>query len=420
MAQALHNLGFVERELGDLNAARRRHQAALDAFEAMGDQAGMARVLTDLGVVHKDQGRLTEARASFERALTLLVDQGTPRARAHALLGLGLTLEMLHDVEGARRRYLEALPAYRQANDQENEALTLHNLGQLHDNQEEFEAALDYYRQSLEINQAIGAKLGVVEDLGALAAIYQVTGRPDQARELHEGALYLYVEMSHRRGQVWTLVDLGILARDMGDFDAAERYLTDALGLAQEMGDPHEIYEVHLNRGDMHLIAGRAREAAQDYAAAVEAVESIRASLLLEEEALNYFDAPHLEAYDRLVRLCAGPLNDGRHALVWAERAQAREFLRRLRLSEIVQSLRSPEGLVDRETELLIQLRRSIAALSAAGEPDRLATVRAYAAAEKALRAVWIEIESFDPEYVALRQGEPASWEALRGCLPQM
>lgn len=417
LAKALNNLGFVERDLGNLDAARQQHEEALAIFKTLNDPVGMAWTLTELGITHKDRGRLTEARANFEHALALLAEQDAPRERGHALVGLGLTLEMLNNFEGAQARYEEARLAYRQAGDRENEALTLHNLGKLHDNKGDLEAALDCYRQSLEVNQSIGAQLGVAEDLGAMASIYQEAGDVEQAQQMHEQALCLYSEIGYCLGQTWTLIDLGILLRDAGRFDEAKRYLTDALVLAQQMVNPHEIYEVYLNRGDVCLMANRLQEAAKDYAAAVDAVESVRGNLLLEEEALAYFNESRLEAYDRLVRLYVCCLNDSKQALAWAERTKSREFVRRLRLSEIVRSRRVPEELRDRETQLMTQLRQAAAELQAADEPQRPTVLRNYEEVDKNLRQVWDEIEPLTPEYVALRQGKPSSWEELQECL---
>jgi tetratricopeptide (TPR) repeat protein len=417
LAEALRNLGFIERDLGNLDAARQDHEAAFATFETLSDSLGMARALIDLGLEHKDQIRLTEARASFEHALALLADQDTPRFKAHALVGLGLTMEKQHDIEGAHQYYLEALKIYRGAGDRENEALTLHNFGQLYDNQGQFQIALEYYRQSLEINLAIHAKWGVVENLTSLAAIYQVTADPDQARQLHKKALHLQEEIGDRRGQMWTLCDLGIIARDAGHLDEAQRYLNAALMLANKIGDPDEMYEVHFNLGDMHLLTGQLHDAARNYADAVDALESVRHRLLLEEEALSYFDEPHLEVYDRLVRLYVSGLSNPIQALVWEEKAKAREFLRRLSLTEIARSRRTPKDLIDRETQLLTQLHQTAAIISIASEPSRLAAVRAYESVEVALHTVWTEIKFFDPEYVTMRRGEPASWEEIQKCL---
>ena len=166
----------------------------------------------------------------------------------------------------------------------------------------------------------------------------------------------------------------------------------------------------------MRRIAGQIDLAVEDYVAAAEAAETLRGSLLLEEEALGYFDQPRLEVYDRLVVMYSSVYRDPRQALMWAERARGREFLRRLRLTAITPSLHTPDDLCGREARLLTRLRQEAAALADADGGDALAIVRAYRAAERDLRAVWVEMERFDREYVALRRGEPVSWGEIQRC----
>ena len=101
---------------------------------------------------------------------------------------------------------------------------------------------------------------------------------------------------------------------------------------------------------------------------------------------------------------------------MWAERERAREFLRNLRLTAITPSPHMPDDLSSREAQLLMRLRQEAAALAVADDGDALAIVRAYQAAEHDLWAVWVEMERFDREYVALRRGEPVSWGEIQRC----
>ena len=285
----------------------------------------------------------------------------------------------------------------------------------MHDNRGEYEPALDYYRQSLEINLQIGSDLGAAEDFGAMAAIAQVTSNGEQARNLHLQALRLQQKVADRRGMVWTLTDLGILARDSHDFAEAERCLTQALKWARHMQDPHELYDVYLNRGDIRLMIKRWRAAARDYAAAADALETVRRRLIQEKEALAYFDEPHVEVYDRLVRLYARVLHEPKKALLWEERTKSREWSWQLRLTRLTpRGIR--KGLLNREQKLLDQMRTAAVALSS-GTADHLAVIKLYEQLERNLTQVWSNMEPCDPEYVAFRRGEPLTWRELHRCL---
>lgn len=482
----LNNLGLIERNLGNLHSAKQYYQKAFQIVESLlGEnldcQVAIAQSLTNLGLVCKDLSQLTEARAYLAKALNLLEDsrvesflcrqeeENECSYAANVLSALALTLERLNDIEGARNYYLKAKDAYERAQDYENEAITLHNLGQLCDNQNKLLEALEYYFQSLTINLAYDYKLGLAENLSAIVALicninqiqlnlnhlpdiginlsdiistwvqqvkevltesnpsapttflsliiaFAQTNSINEMRLLYEHILSLHQEIGYRLGQVKTLVDLALLNRDAEELDESEQNLTDALVLAEEIAAPDVLYDIYFERGDIRMMAGKVSQAIEDYAAAVDAAESIRANLLLEEEALDYFAWPNLAAYDRLVRIEAR-LNHSKQALLWAETAKSREFLRRLRLSGMTRSHGVSEELTDREMQLMTQLRQAAEALQVVGEPDRLSALRNYEIAEQALRQVWDEIELFAPEYAALRQGKPASWEELQRCL---
>lgn len=482
----LSNLGLIERNQGNLKLAKKYY---LDAFqivesllgEDLDCQVAIAQSLTNLGLVSKDLSQLTEARAYLEKALNLLEnsrvesflctqeEENECSYVANVLSALALTLERLNDFEGARNYYLKARDAYEQAEDYENEAITLHNLGQLCDNQNKLLDALEYYFQSLTINLAYDYKLGLAENLSAIAALicninqiqlnlnhlpdiginlsdiistwvqqvkevltesnpsaptaflsliiaFAQTNSIDQMRLLYEHILSLHQEIGYRLGQVKTLVDLALLNRDAEELDESEQNLTDALVLAEEIAAPDVLYNIYFERGDIRMMAGAVSQAIEDYAAAVDAAESIRANLLLEEEALDYFAWPNLAAYDRLVGI-ESRLNRSKQALLWVETAKSREFLRRLRLSGMTRPNEVSQELANREMQLMTQLHQAAEALQAVGEPDRLSALRNYEIAEQALRQVWDEIEVFAPEYIALRQGKSASWEELQRCL---
>lgn len=96
---------------------------------------------------------------------------------------------------------------------------------------------------------------------------------------------------------------------------------------------------------------------------------------------------------------------------MWTERVKAREFLRRLRLSQLLHSELTLKELLDQEAVLLTRLHQTALA-PAVPNSDRLSALRDYEAAERGLHTVWHEIEPIDQEYVSLRKGEPISWDS--------
>ena len=308
--------------------------------------------------------------------------------------------------------------------------MTLHNLGQLADNQGAVIESLEYYFQALTLNLLANQSnnlLGITETLSSLAAlIWTVQDIVDQemseldqvrfedllevyvrllvervrasdmvaverihwvetwdlgdirglARQMQERALQLHETIGNRRGQIWTLTDLAIWQRDVGDYESAERYLGEALALAKVVMAPRELYETYLNLGDVHLIKEDIPLAIAAYEAAVTAAESLRVRLLVEMDALSYFDEFNLMAYERLIRLNS-QLNPCK-ALEYLERVKGREFLRRLRWGEMERSSHVSKELLQREMEMIEQLQVAAKILEGMSESDRLMGVENY------------------------------------------
>lgn len=419
-SKLLNNLGFAERELGNLDGAREYHRKALEILEPANDPVEMARTLIELAIVDKDQQQLSKADASIRRAIRLLEGHDVSEQLAHALVVQALIFLLQNKVPRARSCYDKALKIYRQVGDRENEALTLHNLGQSYDgyaaSEEDYKIALTYYQQSLTINREIGAVSGVAEDIGSIAGLYQIQGKYELALQMHKESLQMYEDMGFLRGQINALTDLGILAREAQRFDLAEQYFTKALQFSLEMGSPGLVAEGYRDRGDNYLAMEQYAKAIDDFAQVVEVTESMRA-LFQEEEALGYFDDDRLKAYSHLIRLYVLAQKNNVSAYMCLERVKSREFLRRLSVSELPRPRSVPEALLEQEAVLLAQLRQLAALLAAPETVDPHAIFNDYQSTEKQLHTVWAEIEKYSQEYIDLRHGKPVSWNELQDLL---
>ncbi|NET72521.1 MAG: tetratricopeptide repeat protein, partial [Sphaerospermopsis sp. SIO1G2] len=462
------------RNLGNLNVAKQYYKSALELVKKIDNQLEIASLLNEIGIICKDQGQLTVARAYCEQALALLKKEDAADIQASVLFSLALILELMHDIQRAQEYYQQALQLYRLVGNWENAALTLHNLGQLSDNQNDLQDALEYYFQSLAINLKYQYIVAIADNLSALASlistVYQIIENLEQqadnpleniplkfwqimsawrqmleeaiiahdqkikyeyldliyaltsvkdlqsAIKMHKQVLKFNQKIGYHRGQIKILIDLSLLVRDAKKLDLAQEYLTQALSIAGNEANPDDLYNIYFNRGDICMMADQVAKAINDYKAGVEIAESIRANLLLEQEALDYFAWPNLTVYDRLVRILSR-LGNHKEALDWVEKAKSREFLRRLRLSEIKAGDNIPNELINREMQIIKQLRQAATKLEAIDKSELMNVLRNYQQLEKNLYQLWNEIEGLAPEYVALRQGNPASWQDLQKCL---
>lgn len=91
--------------------------------------------------------------------------------------------------------------------------------------------------------------------------------------------------------------------------------------------------------------------------------------------------------------------------------------MRRIRLSEIMQSDNIPEQLHKKEKLFLACLHQAATDLFVPNNSYRLGGIKNYKALEAELHEVWTEIELFAPEYISLRRGDVADFAALQKCI---
>jgi CHAT domain-containing protein/Tfp pilus assembly protein PilF len=194
-ASVLHNFGVLYDELGQPERALDYYQQALVLRESVNDQRGQSETLSNMGLVYQALGDFDQAEQSYQAALALQQQQGYRHSQASTLNNLALlyiakdqsetALELLNNAlalyqeldnrvgEGntldslgtayaslgryadAERAYQAALGILRETGNRAIERITLSNLGDLYQQQNDSELAMLFYKQSVNVTEAI-------------------------------------------------------------------------------------------------------------------------------------------------------------------------------------------------------------------------------------------------------------------------
>lgn len=243
--------------------------------------------------------------------------------------------------------------------------------------------------------------------LNNLALAQERAGQGETARETLLYSLKL-LRHANASNEIQVLNNLGLIERDLGNLDGAIKYYETILEILEDIDEPFERVRALTTLGLMY----------KDQNKLTKAIAYVQDALtLLEDDTVAALCEQREQGCRDTVLSALALLNHLKQALMWAEQSKSREFLRRLRLSDVTRPHGVPQALIDREMQLIIQLRQTAAKLQAADEPNRLNILRNYEALEKNLHQLWDEIEPLAPEYVALRKGKPVSWKELQECL---
>jgi tetratricopeptide (TPR) repeat protein len=223
-AAILRQLGRIARDLGDLDGAQTRFEAAAQAFQRAGSEAERGNLLIQMGAVESERGAWAAARE--------------------------LLLQGLRESEAGGRVLDEAWAL-------DNLAIVEACVGRLGD-------ALDRGRAALTRAEATGGAARILASRLNLAGIMIRAGANAEAARLTESALALAEEIEDLPASVLGHLDRSEVLHRQGDTSGAVEAAEAALEVADRVGAPHLTVFARLGLSD--AVRGREPERAAQLA----------------------------------------------------------------------------------------------------------------------------------------------------------
>jgi tetratricopeptide (TPR) repeat protein len=245
-------------------------QTALKKFRAIGNRGGEAQALLCYGDGLLQQGdRMKEARQQIEGARDIFADLGNVYGSSRVYQYLGYLAGRERNYPAAVQAFGEALSRSRQLANRQIEGLVLMNLGVAHQSMGQITEALDYYRQSRAVYQAIGDQRRAAEQDVNLAKLeVNFGGDLDGAlRRLANARAAL-----HKLGYLDFEVN-AIEAQAMGEMAAGR--LGEALRLLREASSTATERQLKIKLTELKTIIANVELLQGNYDTAREAVEPL-------------------------------------------------------------------------------------------------------------------------------------------------
>lgn len=131
----------------------------------------------------------------------------------------------------------QALARYQALADQPKIIKTLRNLGNAYFVMTDYQQAISYYQQSLDLARKTQDRKGAAAALGNLGVIAINLGHTDQAAAYYQQALTLYQQVNDRQGEGQTIGNLAEIAYNKGDYPGAIAAYQRAIAIARETKD---------------------------------------------------------------------------------------------------------------------------------------------------------------------------------------
>jgi len=177
----IHELGMLAQDRGDYDEAARQYRAALDIFERLGNQAGLAGGYHQLGNVAYLRGDYDEAARQYRASLAINERLGNQAGMASSYHQLGMLAQDRGDYDEAARQYRASLDINERLGNQAGMASSYHQLGILAQDRGDYDEAARQYRASLAINERLGNQAGMATSYHQLGILEADRGSADAA-----------------------------------------------------------------------------------------------------------------------------------------------------------------------------------------------------------------------------------------------
>ena len=225
----------VELELDRLDAELPNLRRAFEFAQESGDSIAALRITGPLDRYAYLRGRYHEVRQWMDAAVTSYPD-APAELRAKALLGSGRLALLQCDYAPAVRRLEAALRLYRELDQARGIASSLQVLGSVAREQGRYARAVELHAESLAVAEAAGDRWAVASAHGYLAFASWLQRDFDRATEEATTGLAMFRDLGDIEGAVWSLINLGTVARYRGHAERASVLLTESLALSEGIG----------------------------------------------------------------------------------------------------------------------------------------------------------------------------------------
>ncbi len=230
-ALALNNIGYVHKSQGDIPRALEWYHESIKIQYEIGDKKGIATSLNNIGLVYRIQGDIPKALELILKGLKIREELGNQDDIANSLNNIGSIYLEQEDIPMALEWYHKSLRIREQLGDKKGIGTTLSNIAYVYKKQAEneenpdsvrskFNKALEWYFKSLKINEEIGDKQGIAISLNNLGSMHENKAKREQSPdsiadnlnkslEWYDKSLKLREEIADKQGIANTLNNIG-------------------------------------------------------------------------------------------------------------------------------------------------------------------------------------------------------------------
>jgi two-component sensor histidine kinase/tetratricopeptide (TPR) repeat protein/GAF domain-containing protein len=238
---------------------------ALESAEKTENTQDIIASLLSVGNAYYYSYQADSALAYQNRALELASSSGNDTLLLESYIGLIYSYSDVSNNSQAISIFQSALP-YIKKYKSPSELSEMYNLmGVMEEELGNYDLALQYYLQTLEMEEATEDSLGIADAYNSLGNVYQSFQDINRALDYYAKADTLYRSLNSKKGISYIANNRGIIYHDLGRLEEAAEYYWQSLMLAEELNDYMGMCNSYNNIGSIYLEMGRFEESLEMY-----------------------------------------------------------------------------------------------------------------------------------------------------------
>jgi tetratricopeptide (TPR) repeat protein len=200
-----------------------------------------------------------------ESAIELSEQEGYLVLKGKTLKSLGVSAYYISDYDLALHYFNKGLEAFTLAADRKGTAECLHNIALVYELTGQQTKALDFYTQSLIIEEELGDADGQATTILNIGNLFYEQGKFNQAYDYYYRALLIREDIRDTMGKAEVLKNMGLVYWQWDEVDKALENLNKAGHIFENFGNNFELASVYVNLGMIHSEDLNETETGKDY-----------------------------------------------------------------------------------------------------------------------------------------------------------
>ncbi len=252
IAMCYGNLASLHQRIAEWGKALDYAKQSRSISLSFQDSVGVAISSGTLGAVYKSLGLQDSSIRYYRESLELYFKVGRESDRATTLANLGLAFQDLGKYAQAGKCFQEALEVHQKLERQKDIAMVHQYIGQNAYRQELWDTAVMHFNKSLAFFSELGDQQGQAKSLHSFAQVYAAQGEYEKALSFYRDAIQLKRQQPNQQSLATSLLAIGSVFRKLSMEDSASFYIDRAVDIGKA-GDYKKVLRGAARERSLHL-----------------------------------------------------------------------------------------------------------------------------------------------------------------------